>query len=271
MIRLFWLVAAALVGFGFVHHSHVSQKKWIPKISNATSTNFEGTNDVVIIGTPAALMPNLSNTEFTVSVWFYPTSLAAQSYVVAHAEPFAGGGANMNYVIGVTTAGRLFGYFGATGKTTESAVDNAVVINTWYHAALTVRNISGTYTGNIWLNGSKQGSDVTSPGTDTTSSRSVRIGAGYVLDSPDTALPFVGYIDEVAFFSVGLTQVDVQKLVSGSGDPIDYANHPQAGSLITVLRMGDGSTYPTINDTVGSNAGTCTNMAGSGNFVSSVP
>ena len=40
--------------------------------------------------------------------------------------------------------------------------------------------------------------------------------------------------------------------------------------LVSFWRMRDGSTYPTINDEIGSNDGTMTNMS-SANFVTDVP
>lgn len=241
-----------------------------PAFANTKSTLFAGTDDVVVLGTPAGLRPNLSTTEFTVSLWFKTASLATQQYVAAHAEPFAGGGADMNWVLGINTDGSAFGYFGAVGKTAQSAASEISAGN-WYHYAFTVRDISGTMTGNLWLGGVKQGSDVTSPGTDTTITRTARIGAGYVLDGPDTALPFNGDVDEVCVFSVGLTQAEVQALAS-SNKPTDCSLHSRAANLDFYYRMGDGDTFPIILDHQLNEDGTCTNMVDAAtNFVNDVP
>lgn len=264
------VLAAALLCAGFAHHRLVGQTKHVPPVSNSTSVLFDGTNDTIVLGTPSALMPDLSSNEFTVSMWFKAASLSAQQYISAHAEPFAGT-PDMNWVLGLNTDGSIFGYFGAVGKSTSSAA-GVVSSGVWYHFAYTVRNISGTYTGNLWLDGVKRGSDVASPGTDTASTRTVRIGAGYVLDSPDTALPFNGKVDEVCFFSVGFTQAEVRELAAPGNRPADCTTHPRASALISNYRNGDGDTYPTIADHTATNDGTCTNMVDqSTNFVSDVP
>ncbi len=268
--RLFALALVAATCSGFIHHKLVGQKNPGAAFPNTTSTLFQGTNDVVVLGTPSGLTPDLSTTEFTVSLWFKTASLATQQYVAAHAEPFAGGGPDMNWILGINTDGSAFGYFGSVSKTTQSAA-SAVSTGTWYHFAYTVRSITGTMTGNIWLGGVKQGSDVTSPGTDTTITRTARLGAGYVLDGPDTALPFNGNIDEVCIFSVGLTQAEVQALAAAN-KPTDCALHSQAANLDFYYRMGDGDTFPTITDHQLNEDGTCTNMVDAAtNFVLDVP
>lgn len=267
---MLWLLLSLALAAGHDHRAQgrgaaavatVAANSW----SNATSTLFQGTNDTVDFGNN--LGGNLSNTEWTLSMWARPTSLAAQVYLAAKADPFGSG--SMNWVVGFTTDGKFYGYWGAVGKTTESSA-GAISTNTWYHLASTVRNISGTYTANIWINGTKVGSDVTAPGTDT-SSVVARVGSGYVADSPDTLFPLTGYVDEVTFWSVGMTQAQVQALYN-SGHPGNPLSHSQAASLTHYYRMGDGDTFPTISDRQGSVNGTCTNMAGAGtNFTSTVP
>ncbi len=243
----------------------------LPPLSNATSVLFQGTDDTVEIdgsgfgGTPD-LEVNLGSNELSVECWFKATS-AAQGYLIAHAQPFV---PDIHVVLGFHDEGRLFGYFGAVGKNT-TGVNGSVSLNTWYHAMWTVRNIGGTYTGNIWLNGVKQGSDVTSPGSDVCVNIPFRFGAGYVADSPNTAIPFIGHIDEVAIWSVGFTQAQVQARYNG-GTPADPTLHSQAANLDYWYRMGDGDTFPTILNQITNADAECKNMAGSGtNFTSDVP
>ncbi len=234
--------------------------------TNATSTFFQGTNDTVDFG--VNLATNLSNTEWTLSMWARPTSLAAQIYLAAKADPFGAG--TVNWITGFTTDGKFYGYWGDVSKTTESSA-GAISTNTWYHLASTVRNISGTFTANIWINGTKVGSDVVAPGNSTAPGVVARVGSGYVADSPDTLFPLTGYVDEVTFWSVGMTQAQVAALYN-SGHPANPLSHSQAASLTHYYRMGDGDTFPTITDRQGSVNGTCTNMAGAGtNFTTTVP
>lgn len=235
---------------------------------NLLSTFFDGTNDDVGLGSNNAdLAPDLSANEFTVSAWFNVASTASQRYIVAHATPFTSP-ANMNYVLAVQNNGHVFGYFGSgSNKSVEGST--SISIGTWYHGVLTVRQIGGFYTGSVWLNAVSQG-NVPAPGNQTTPGIPVRIGAAYVLNNPNQALPFSGSIDEVSFWNVGFTSADVAELYNG-GAPFDVRNHSKNANLIHYYRMGDGDTYPVVNDLVGTATGTCENMAGASNFTSNVP
>lgn len=238
----------------------------------ARSTLFEGTNDTVDLGEPSDLTLSWAANEITVSVWARSTSLAAVRDIIGKAAPFASPSPLVNLLMGFTTDGRLFGYFGSNTKTMQSSSAGAVVTNTWYHCCLTIRNISGTWTANIWLDGVKQGTDVTDPGTELASGIPFRIGSSYVLDNPNTARPFVGQIAQVAIFNVGFTQAEVNELRQG-GKPLAPKQHSRAAALIHYLAMGNfRDSYPTIFDNVGTANGTCQGMvSGANNFVATVP
>lgn len=257
----------ALLSMGATRHYRTESRHGATAIAfnNTYSTLCEGTNDKVDFGNNLAV--DLSANEFTISLWFRAPSLAVRD-IVAKANPF--NGPLFNYAMGITADGRLFGYFGSSAKTTESASASTIAVDTWYHAAYTVRNISGTYTGNIWLDGVKQGSDVTAPGTDDASAVPFRLCASKVLDNPDTARPFIGNVDEVTTWGVGFTQAEVAEIRNG-GKPANPDRHSRAASLTHWWRMGD-DTFPTITDRKGTLNGTCTDMAGVGtNFVTAVP
>lgn len=231
------------------------------------STLFEGTNDTVDCGEPADLRLDWAANEITLSVWFRPTSLVAVGDIIGVAAPFA---PTFGILMGVTATGELFGYFGSVAKTMAGAILQ-VAADTWYHAALTIRNIGGTYTANIWLNGVKQGTDVTAPGSDDVTGIPFRIGSSYVLDAPDTARPFVGQICQVTAWSVGFTQAEVAELRQG-GKPLAPKQHSQAAALIHHWPLGTTDTYPTCRDRVGTADGTCEGMvSGANNFVAVVP
>lgn len=68
---------------------------------------------------------------------------------------------------------------------------------------------------------------------------------------------FNGKIDEVAIWNTALSSSDVSAIYN-SGVPNNISGYPD---LIGWWRMGDGDTYPTIQDNKGSNDGTMTNMA----------
>lgn len=235
-------------------------------LANGYSLNYEGTNDTLDFGDN--LTVNFSNTEWSMSLWIYATT-SNFAYIAAHAAPFAGS-PDFNFIFGVDGSRRWFSYFGSSGKTNLSSTINEAPLNTWYHACLTNRNGTGTYTANIWINGVKKGNDVTSPGTNTGAGYSMRVGSGYVLDNPNTLFPFVGNVDEVTFWSVGLTQAECSELYAG-GRPRDPRTHSRAAALTHWYRMGDGDAPSTIQDRVGAINGTMTNMAGAANIQALAP
>ena len=233
------------------------------------SVLFEGTNDTVDCGEPANLSVNLASNEITIDAWIRPTSLAAVMDIIGKAAPFA---PTFGPLIGVTAAGAIFCYAGNVSKTTEGT-PGLVTINTWFHVTFTVRNIAGTYTANVWVNATKQGSDITAPGSDDTTGIPFRIGSSYVLDNPNTARPFVGQICQVTVWNVGFTQAEIQELQQGN-KPMAPRQHSRAANLIHYWPMGTGDTFPTIRDVVLSSPanGTCQGMvSGANNFVTTVP
>lgn len=253
-------VVAAMSGVGWVHHSMVARGGW-----NTKSVKFEGgsssaTDDYVSIGEPADISVNLSTTELTISAWFRTNTVAAFQHIVAKSNV---GGGSSNYILGVYNDGSLYSYFGDLGAITKGSA-STVAANTWYHAAYTVRNIAGTYTGNIWLNGAKQGSDRTGIGTQRASGVSVRIGE--CSNPPLSCNPFQGYIDEVTFWSVGFTSTEVVELYN-NGHPGRPTSHSRSATLLHWYRMGDGDTYPNLIDGAGGVTGTMTNMVSAANNI----
>lgn len=229
--------------------------------TNAKSTLFDGTNDVVTLGN--VLSVDLSTTEMTLSCWFKVASLAAQNYLIARARPFVPA---INYVLAVNTDGTLFGYFGGVGGFSTSG--GSISTGTWYHAVYTVRDILGLKIGSLWLNGIQVGGNVIA-GSMLDASAVANIGAGGGAGDPQ--LPINGNIDEVTIWNAGMTSAQVSALYA-SGVPTNPTTHSLSANLTHWYRMGDGDTFPTVTDNVGSFNGTCTNMVDAAtNFVSVVP
>lgn len=85
-----------------------------------------------------------------------------------------------------------------------------------------------------------------------------------------TFLYFDGYIDECAIWDTTvLSASDISDLYN-SGAPTDLSTYSGSANLVSWWRMGDGDTFPTITDNVGSNDGTMTNME-SGDIVTDTP
>lgn len=242
------------------------------QITNGLSTLFTGSS-TVDLSEPADMLRNFGTTEVTLAAWIYPIDVTNGGYVIAKANPSnIAGGQPTNHILGLLNNGSFFGYFGNISKTTQSN-PGVIPLNSWSLLALTVTNISGAMTGNLWLNGVKHGSDVAAPGTGTAPGIPLRIGSGYQAASDDKYGPFSGSIDEVTFWSVGLSSADLIDLYN-SGHPIDPRTHPRSGSLIHYFRMGDGPTdsFPLIRDLVGVTTGTCVGMASAArNFTPNTP
>ena len=86
--------------------------------------------------------------------------------------------------------------------------------------------------------------------------------------------PLDGNIDEIGWWDGStLTAAEVTAIYN-SGEPLclqsDSGDYASSGDLTSYWRMGDGDTFPTVTDQVGSNDGTMTNM-GSEDIVSDVP
>jgi hypothetical protein len=231
------------------------KKTIINSFSNLKSILFDGINDYISLGEPSDVSVTLSSNELTISAWIKPFSLSAQGYIVAKADPFVG--PVIHYIMGVGVDGSMFGYFGGGGGFSVSGAASAITTNVWYHVLWTVKNVSGTNKGSIWLNGVQQGGTVTA-GAMTDSGTELRIGAGNA--AGNAALPFSGYIDEVTFWNTGFTSSQVTSLYN-SGHPASPNSHSASANLLHWFRMGDNDTYPVILDNKGNVSGTMTNMA----------
>jgi len=87
-------------------------------------------------------------------------------------------------------------------------------------------------------------------------------------------LHFEGNIDELAFWDDHILTAEEITTIYNSGTPIDLqqdgGDYSSSANLTHYFRMGDGDTYPTIQDQVGSLDGTMTNMV-SGDIEEDVP
>lgn len=243
-----------IYGLNIIGGPSIKAKITSTGFANSKSLLFDGVDDYVNLGEPANISLTLTSNELTISAWAYCTDLSAQRYIVAKSRPFVPA---INYIMAFNSApSYLFGYFGGLGAVTNG-IAGSITTNTWYHTVFTVKNIGGTYTGNLWLNGVKQGSNVT-VSNNTDAGTTARIGAGS--NAGAAANPYKGNVDEVTFWSVGMTQAEVTALYN-SGHPANPNSHSQAANLIHWWRMGDGDTFPVLTDNKGSVSATMTNMA----------
>ena len=228
-----------------------------PAFTNTLSTLFDGTDDYVDCGSTSYLQ-NLS--EFSVSLWAKQTTAARTECIIGDWGFDTDGNFAIETGLLSGSATKLTFYIKELSGTVRSIQTQNYVFteNVWNHIAITFN--SGTP--NIYVNGTAQGLNVPSLPT------SLAYGNGTINIGRFRGLGrnFNGTIDEVSVFNTELSQTNITDIYN-LGTPTDIS---AMSGLVSWWRMGDGSTYPTINDAAGSNNGTMTNMS-SANFVTDVP
>lgn len=175
--------------------------------ANAASHGFDGVDDYVEIGAPAAL--NLT-TSLSVSAWVNFTTDTTEKKVVGKWSDTPN---NYCWLLTLYDTGGPAAFFvqpatgGMIGADTGST---ALSPGTWYHLA-------GTYDGatvRMYLNGTQTGA-VPLTGAINTGSAPIRIGAGSGgTVSPEK--PFAGLIDDVRIYNYALTPAEVTTIRTGS-------------------------------------------------------
>ena len=228
-----------------------------PAFTNTLSTTFDGTDDFVNIGTPLNLRFNRSNS-FTFSAWVNVSAIGNNVILSNQRAPstnyrgyyFAVQSNKLIVLFRSTLSDRLI-FNGATNLSSG-----------WNHVVFTYDGSATTSGGQLYINGSAD----TTTGSGTLTGTAESFDTLYLGCRSGADNFFNGNIDEVSVFNTELSSSDVTAIYN-IGTPTDLTSY----SPISWWRMGDGSTYPTINDLgSGSNDGTMTNMS-SANFVTDVP
>tara|TARA_B100000900_G_scaffold384694_1_gene373740 strand:- start:1272 stop:2045 length:774 start_codon:yes stop_codon:yes gene_type:complete len=228
--------------------------------SNTKSVRFDGVDDRVEINNTLGS----GYAEISISTWVnYNNNVATSNQyhpIVAKIGPSFGHSfqlANMRSGSS-SNAGEL--YFTVLTPDGSFTAFSGVVPsqNVWI-------NVVGTYDGSnvkIYIDGVLKGT-ASATGNINSNTEPLMLGdAGYGGFSQF----FNGAIDEVSIYSRGLTQSEVTSIYNG-GAPNDVSS---ISNIEAWWRMGDGDTFPTLTDNIGSNNGTMVNMT-SGNIVSDVP
>jgi hypothetical protein len=225
---------------------------------NQYSTTFDGTNDYVDLGAPADLNGALNGRELTISAWVRIDVSVASGTNLAMVTK--NDGVTAHAILYRAAADMISFYAGGA----QVIGGSALLTSTWYHVVAVVRNDAGTYRHRTFRNAVQQAGPANSgAGTN---------AAAWLIGRNSAASPLYwkGSIDEVSFWSAGLTDGEISAIYN-NGKPADLSRHSRASTLLHWYRMGDGDTFPTITDRKGSSNGTATNMAGAGNFAADVP
>lgn len=229
-----------------------------PPFNNTKSVLFDGVDEYVNFGDVNNF--DIANA-FSVSLWVKPDNIAASRILFskAGAAPAVKG-----YMLRHNaTTGALF--LQMRSSTNRSfTFDKSLVASSWQHVVF-------TYAGGSNINGAHVYLDAVKSNTPASGSLSGTMleGQDFILGSRSGSFYFSGNIDEVTVWNKELSQAEVTELYN-SGAPADPTLHSASANLTQYNPMGDGDTHPTLQDDVGSNDGTMTNMAPS-NIVSDTP
>jgi hypothetical protein len=220
-------------GFSYQGTGDFTDYKW-----DTYSLNFDGVDEYVDLGTHAALVPE----DISISAWVKPDTLSNWEYVVARG--LGGWKEAYRFQVGATD---LFCAFGNGTSNDSISKAHGMSNSNWYHIAMTYDGA----TAKLYVDGSSIGSKSISivmktAGADTVIGRPVNVGGNY----------FDGKIDEVAIFNSALSASTISDIYNG-GTPQSLASY----SPVAWWRMGDGDTFPTLEDSSTNNfTGTMQNM-----------
>lgn len=175
--------------------------------TNTASHSFDGVDDYVEIGTPAAL--NIT-TNITVSAWVNFTTDTTEKKAVAKWSDTPN---NYCWLLTIYDTGGPAAFFvqPATGGMIGADTGGAVLsTGTWYH-------LMGTYDGanvRMFLNG-VQTAAAPLTGAINTGAAPIRVGAGSGGTAPPEN-PYPGLVDDVRIYNYALTPIEVATVYAGA-------------------------------------------------------
>lgn len=233
-------------------------------LTNGLSLSFDGSNDIVNLGKPANMDLTVGTSKFTVSKWF-KRGEAGDFERHLGGKARMGPGGQVGVVTGATAAEAVEALVYGGENTSGGNIAPGGVFG-WHCYSMSINGA----TARLYLDGTQVGSTFAVGAGPWETTADWLIGATRYNDNTDTGYPWKGSIDEVTYWSDDLTTAQHVELCQRA-KPMNPLAHSKVANLIHWYRMGDGDTYPTITDRVGSANGTCQNMAGAGNITSDVP
>ena len=228
--------------------------------SNIKSVAFDGVDDFCEGASEFQSFDGA--TQMSVMFWFKTQATGVQE-VISQWSATTSDDRNLRIQI-IPSSNRVDLYVGSNvGYRSSTTTINT---DTWYHATMTYKasNSPGSQRVKFYLDSVLQTNigfaGPTSLKANPASPLTVGARTEYAFQE------FNGNLDEVAIFSDELTSGEVSTYYN-SGEPTDLTGE---SNLIHWWRMGDGDTFPTLTDNVGSYNLTMTNMA-SGDIEEDVP
>ena len=202
---------------------------------------FGGTDEYVTMGNVLAFERTDS---FSVSFWVSTTS-SAQTYIlskVGAATAYQGWG------VILASSGKVRLYLVSDDSTSNSIiVESDVVINdgVWHHVLICYGGTSTAAGVTMYIDGAVVSTPtVVNDNLTATILNSVSFN---ISGRTDGSTVFTGSLDEVSIYDAELTSGDVTSIYN-SGTPTDLAALASATNLVAWWKMGDGDTFPVLQD-----------------------
>lgn len=228
------------------------------QMRSAFSVEFDGSNDFADVGVVSALQFDRTD-PFTISLWFKTSALGTLVMIgnLDTAGTFTGWELALN-----VDEQLLFNFLNAGGGVDAINIrTNDTYDDGEWHQFVVTHDGSGTAAGIVlYVDGEVPARTVLSDTlvSTTVSTAQVRIG-----DRTPATLPWNGNLDNIAIYDKELSASEVFEIFGPPG-PVDHTATGPYENLIAYWRMGDGDTFPVINDSsiMGTvrNDGTMVNM-----------
>jgi len=250
-------------GLSYSPETNLTGTATTPPYSNAKSVRFDGVDDFCVTASTYSQLDGQSKASF--SMWLNPTSSSTVRRTVFQIGDGSSSGVNGVCQLYIRQFNRID--FTVDSSTFYGRANiNAITYGSWNHLLIVV-DLDSSPKFKCYVNGVDEttSDNMSSKTAFATATQGLMIGEWHTA----TYDPFLGAIDEFAIWSgTALTSSDATAIYN-SGAPNDLNNNGLTAPT-TYYRMGDGDTFPTLQDTNGSADLTMTNMT-SGNIVTDVP
>ena len=229
----------------------------LAEVTNTKSIDFDGTNDILTL--PAS--SSLGNANLSISAWFKTTSsdriylfqlirsgsTTSTSVAISINQKASDQSDVAGYITGIVF-GSSHGFFGSSSPVNAND-------GNWHHIVLTITDGSQK----MYLDSQEIASGTLSY------TASFSNSAGNIGNDQSNSYEILGNVDEVAIWHDILTQNEVTQIYNTNKATLDLStdtgDYSSSANLKMWLRMGDGDTFPIIQDqTSNNNDGTMTNM-----------
>lgn len=154
-------------------------------------------NQFLSVGSTTNLITWRATTGFTIEYWFYFTSWPA---TINPGPGNQDGGATNYWSFGPVTSGQVEFYFWSPGQTVWNTNTGVVSLNAWNNISAVFTTVSGTTTGSIYVNGTRQQTQLNRTGafTDTRTTAAGVVSTGTPFGMGKYGTPrWNGYIDNL--------------------------------------------------------------------------